>query len=411
MSQTTVMVQVNSLGLGGTQLNALDFATAVEPHGFRSVLFGPRDTLPRTGPSLLDVAAGRGLTVTAYDRPTRVLGGGAQHLTVTAARAGADIVHVYGAAADPRMTYWGPCRWGRRAFVHTIYEMSTPDDAYRHTSLVIGTGYQRDELAGRPGPTTLISPPVDLEQDAPDPAAARRFREGLGPLGSRLLVVMVCRLDHAMKAVPVEVAVRAMALLGDVGATLLVVGSGKEAARLGALGDRVCAAAGAPLVHFAGAMADPSPAYAAADVGVGMGGSAARALAFGSPLVVLGEQGLAEPFTPASASDLFRRSFWSPEHHHDAAQLLADHLRVLVSDPAARVRLGEFGRQFALRSYGLPAMASRLAEVYRASLEGYGRLAWSRDLPRELAPLTDSVRRRLRPAAGGRTRTPIPQTR
>ena len=308
MRPTTVMVQVNSLSLGGTQLNALDFAAAVEPHGFRSVLIGPRDTLPARGPGLLEVAADRGLTVTPYDRPTRVLRGGAQLMASVARKVGAEIVHVYGAAADPRMTFWGPCLVGRRPFVHTIYEMVTPPDAYQHTSLVVGTGYQHDELRDRPGPTTLISPPVDLGLDTPDPVAARTFRDTLGAVGERDLVVMVCRLDHAMKAVPAEAAIRAMHVLGDVGATLVIVGSGKEEPRLRWLADEVCAQARAPVVRFVGALADPRPAYAAADIGLGMGGSAARALAFGNPLVVVGENGLAEPFTPSTATGLYRRS-------------------------------------------------------------------------------------------------------
>ena len=53
-----VLVHLNSLELGGTQINAVDLAAAVVPHGYESHLIGPEPT--GTGASLLDVAAERG---------------------------------------------------------------------------------------------------------------------------------------------------------------------------------------------------------------------------------------------------------------------------------------------------------------------------------------------------------------
>ena len=47
--------------------------------------------------------------------------------------------------------------------------------------------------------------------------------------------------------------------------------------------------AGRQVVLLTGEIADPRPAYAAADVVVGQGGSALRGMAFGKPLVVVGE--------------------------------------------------------------------------------------------------------------------------
>jgi glycosyltransferase involved in cell wall biosynthesis len=396
-SSRTVLVQLNSLEIGGTQLNAVDLARAVAPLGFRSVLFGPADSLPDSGPSLLDVAAQRGVEVHAYDRADGVLIGGAEQLERRAAGLKADIVHVYGEAGEPRHAFWGPCRAGRRPFVHTIYEMAVDPKTYRHTSLIIGTGYLRDELAARPGLTALISPPVDTDVDRYDPGLGAEFRAQWGLPETTPLAVIVSRLDKAMKAVPVETAIRAMPLLaGEV--ALVVVGTGTEEASLRELASRVEAEAGRRLVYFTGAIADPRGAYSAADVVLGMGGSAARALSFGRPLIVQGEQGTSELFTPASADDLFRRSFWSPDHESDASAKLAAAIRSAI-DPASSVdsALGVFGREYAVANFSLDAMGARLADVYTRALSSYGRAAWFLDLHREVPALARSVRRRIDP--------------
>jgi glycosyltransferase involved in cell wall biosynthesis len=391
----TVLVQVNSLDLGGTQLNAVDFARAVEPLGYRSVLFGPLDTLPASGPDLFGVAAERGVDLRGYDRTAGVLSGRAQEMAARADAIGADLVHVYGTWGEPRTAYWGPCRLGRRPFVHTVYEMSVSAEVHRHTSLVVGTRYLAEELVGRPGPTAMISPPVDLAADAPNPELATEFRRQLGELGERFLVVVVSRLDQAMKAYPVEVAIEAMRALSGTGVALVVVGAGDREDRLRALAARVNQATGSEVVRFAGAMPDPRAAYAAADVVLGMGSSAARALAFGRPLIVQGEGGCPELFEPASADSLFRRSFWSLDRRPSAAEELAGLIAALRGDPARLAELSEFGRAFATGSFGLAAMAERLASVYEMSLRSYGLGNWLKDLPLEAPELRRSLARRI----------------
>lgn len=391
----TVLVQVNHLDLGGTQLNAVDFARAVEPHGYRSVLYGPLDTLPRSGPTLFDVATDRGVSLEGYDRSAGVLSGRARSMARRAEEIGADIVHVYGTWGDPRTAYWGPCRLGRRPFVHTVYEMSVDPSTYRHTSLIVGTRHLHDELSHRPGPTALISPPVDVTADAPDPGLAEAFRNTLGELSDRFLVVIVSRLAEAMKAYPVEVAIAAARNLADLGIALVVAGSGDAEIRLRRSAVEANAAAGKEVVRFLGPLLDPRPAYAAADLTLGMGGSAARALAFGSPVVVQGDRGTSELFEPASADSLFRESFWSQEPSSSPVRSLERIIRSLVADADRRRELSSFGRRFATANFGLDAMAARLASVYDEAMQTYGPLRWSGDLRRELPELQRSLSRRL----------------
>lgn len=394
----TVLVQVNHLELGGTQINAIDLAKAVEVHGFRCVLFGSLSTLTKSGPNVMELARARGVQLEGYWPASSVIPTGARALSARAREIGADIVHVYGTWGDPRSAYWGPCLGGRRPFVQTVYEMTVAPEVYRHTSLIVGTGYLLDELADRPGPTALISPPVDVEADAPDEVSGRRFRASLGELGSRPLIAVVSRLAFEMKAYPIEVAIRAMALLAETDAVLVVVGTGSEEARLREIGRSVNESAGRTMVRFVGAMSDPRPVYAAADIMLGMGGSAARSLAFAAPLVVHGEGGSAELFEQRAAASLFRRSFWSQQAEPNAPIVLANLLRQLLDDSARRAQLGQFGRRFAVDNFALTAMAERLAAVYDQSLSHYGRLPWLRDLNREVPRLAQSVVSRLTPA-------------
>lgn len=378
----TVLVQLNSLAIGGTQINAVDFAVAVRPHGYDSILVGPRDTRPE-GPSLMELAAERGVIVEPFDRASGGVIGRANALTERVRSLGADLVHVYASGGDARSAFWGPCLAARRPLVQTVYEMDVGPEVYRHTPLVIGTGYLRDDLRDRPGRTVLISPPVDLVRDAPNALCTKKFVETLGiPAGQRR-VVLVSRLDEDMKALSIETAIKAIARLSNADVALVVVGTGDAERRLRALGADVDRESGKPMVVFTGPLTDPRPAYACADIALGMGGSAARALAFGRPLVVQGQFGRSEVFTPIAADDLFRRSFWSDTAPSDPVGELVIHLQRLLADPAERHMLGSYGREFATSRFGLEEMATRLADLYSYAIKDYGVTSWLGDVDQE----------------------------
>lgn len=373
------LVQINSLALGGTQLNAVDMARTLRERGVESLLIGPRDTLPE-GPSLFDVAADHGVRLEAFDRPSTTLGG-ARALAGIATRERADLVHVWG-SWHARPAFWGPCLLGRRPLVMTIYEMSVPSHTYRRPDLVVGTGYLVDDLIERRGPVHLVSPPVDLRRDNPEAVAPAAFLSSHGLRPGSVRIVLVSRLDESMKALAVEQAIDAVGgLEGDV--ELVVVGGGDAEARLRERAEAVNAARDRRVVTLTGPMTDPRAAYAAADVTIGMGGSAARALAFGKPLVVSGEFGWYRTFTPESARSLFRNSFWSDDSDRDPVNRLAKALRPLVTDAGLRASLGRFGRSFAEEHFGLDAMASRQEAIYRSALSSYSARRWVPDLATE----------------------------
>lgn len=400
-----VLVHLNSLELGGTQINAVDFAAAAREHGVESVLVGDRTTVPE-GPSLLDIAHRRGLDVEQYVPRDSVLGRGKQ-LTEMAERHRVDLVHVYGSwGGAARPTYWGYARFGRRPWLQTVYEMEVSPKVKRHMPLIVGTGYLIEELRDRPAPTVLISPPVDTAADRPDPVAAAGFRAKYDLEG--LLVVIVSRLDASMKSLPVSIAIEAMRELAD-DCTLVIVGTGDDAERLHALGADVNRSVERDAVRFVGPLSDPRSAYAAADVMLGMGGSAARSLAFGAPLVVQGEAGWSQLFEPATAEALMRHSYWSAESVPDPVTRLTSILRRVLADADLRGRLGGRGRDFAEERFSLDAMTRQLVDFYRASVAVRGLLGWAADLPPELAVLGRKVarggRRRVRPSAVPMVRT------
>jgi len=388
MRASTVLVQLNSLGLGGTQINAVDLAASLRVHGYESILIGPQDTLP-AGPSLFDIARERGVRVESFVRPTTVISG-ARFLSRKARECGADLVHVYG-SGNARSAYWGPALLARRPLVLTVYEMAVSPAEFAFPPLIVGTGYLIDDLQERPGRTHLISPPVDLARDRVDSVDTSEFLATVAsltlptasPSPGLLRLVLVTRLDEDMKALSVETAIRAVDRSTRSDLQLIIVGTGDAEARLRALGGEVNARAGRETVVFVGPLADPRAAYASADVALGMGSSAARALAFGRPLIVLGEFGWSKIFGPDTSKELFRNSFWSDKASVSAVDDLARDIDDLAADPARRASLQRFGRAFSEAHFGLDAMTERLALIYDAARADYQRRDWVRDLSLE----------------------------
>ncbi|TFD79436.1 glycosyltransferase family 4 protein [Cryobacterium fucosi] len=395
-SPLTVLVHLNSLQLGGTQINAVDLAAQMRGRGVESILLGARDTIPE-GPSLIDIAAARDLEIRLYD-PAPTIFARARQVAAFARAHQVDLVHVYGSwGGGARPTYWGPSRFARTPWVQTVYEMSVSAKIYRHMPMIVGTGYQRDEQHDRPGRTILISPPVDLIENHPAAHDRVQFRSA-NHIGDGPLLVIVSRLDASMKSVPARAAIDAMRVLAPAGATLAIVGTGDNVAATQSRADAVNDEVGRDAVRLIGPMADPRPAYAAADIVLGMGGSAARSLAFAKPLVVQGEAGWSLLFEPSSAETLARSSFWSPDVVPDPAARLAATIAPLLADAERRAELGIFGRAFAEERFALTAMADRLVDFYRTVQGEYTSRDWLADLPLEGRTLSAKVARIARHA-------------
>jgi glycosyltransferase involved in cell wall biosynthesis len=270
----------------------------------------------------------------------------------------------------------------------TIYEMKVnKDTAAMGAELIVGTRYLLQDINWRRGGVHLISPPVNLEYDR-DTCGGERFIFEHGIYNAQPKIVIVSRLDEELKAKAVELSMKAVSLNDGKKVQLIVVGSGNAEGRLKELASEINCRHGRRLIHMVGAMSDPRPAYACADIVIGMGGSAARALAFGKPLIVAGEFGWFRIFEHSTADELFRNSFWSDETTADPAGDLNGHIQRLLSDQYDRRALGDFGRRFAQLNFGLEEMATKLVSVYETARRAYDVRAWCSDIPLELGFLS-----------------------
>jgi glycosyltransferase involved in cell wall biosynthesis len=155
---------------------------------------------------------------------------------------------------------------------------------------------------------------------------------------------------------------------------LLVVGDGTARERLAQLAAEVNAELGREAVTLTGAMRDPRAAYAAADIVLGMGSSALRALAYGKPLIVLGERGFAMGFTRESAAQFMQTGFYGSGHGAQGADLLAQAIRQFAAQPQRLQGLGEFSREFVVEHYSLEVISQQLNAVCMAALAARTRV-------------------------------------
>jgi glycosyltransferase involved in cell wall biosynthesis len=121
---------------------------------------------------------------------------------------------------------------------------------------------------------------------------------------------------------------------------------------------------GREVVRFTGPMSDPRSAYAAADVVVGMGSSALRAMSIGRPVVVQGESGFSQIFEPDTLPYFLRHGFWGLGDDDPTAAKLAAQLHVLLTDSERRARLEAFGRRTVEDRFSLRRFADELLHIY-----------------------------------------------
>jgi phosphatidyl-myo-inositol alpha-mannosyltransferase len=198
-----------------------------------------------------------------------------------------------------------------------------------------------------------------------------RARHGIGT--GEVVATMVCRLVPELKLEGLLAACDAAGELARAGHPLRLVIAGDGPART-AVAKRAAqanAAAGREAVVLAGALDDPRPAYAAADITIGMGGSALRGMAFAKPLIVVGERGFSEALTPESAPTFLRQGWYglgAGSLGHGADGLRAALLRLLES-PELRQTLGSFARQLVLDRFSLRQAAELQEAEYLAAIE------------------------------------------
>ncbi|HEY4261667.1 MAG TPA: glycosyltransferase [Schlesneria sp.] len=219
-----------------------------------------------------------------------------------------------------------------------------------------------------------MEPPVDTERDRPafDKHAADEFRARYAPDPTLPLAVMVCRLVPELKRESLLNACGAIEELALSGAPtqLVLVGDGSIKDELAARAEQTNMRAGRKLVVLTGELSDPRPAYDAADVVLGMGSSALRALAFAKPLVVVGERGFSELLTPQTAP-IFLANGWyglGPGSLGEGVTGMRRSLSTILGNATLRAELGKFGRDLVLDRFSLFAAAKKQEEEYEHAI-------------------------------------------
>ncbi|MFI1581014.1 glycosyltransferase family 4 protein [Embleya sp. NPDC020630] len=369
-----ILVCPHDMQLGGSSINAVDLARAVRDLGHEVWVMG------RQGPLRQRVAAA-GLPLLALPERAHVRPSPAVSRAIAAAvrRHRIDVVHTY--------EYWPLVEAFLGAFVPrgtpvlgTIMSMGSLPPYFPRTGVPLTLGYgdlyeETGEVRGLEGARVhLLEPPVDTAIDHPIADGADTevdvdaFAAEHGLPGPAPTVVLVSRLARHLKQEHLERTVDAVARLSPKvpGLRLVLVGGGSIESELQARAAAANAELGRRAIVLTGEMADPRPAYALADVVVGMGSSVLRGMAFGKPTVVVGEQGFSKPVTPETIGEFDGLGFYGlgtgrVPVEHDA---LVDQLTTLLGDRAERERIGAWSLDLVRERFALDSQALRLVDWY-----------------------------------------------
>jgi glycosyltransferase involved in cell wall biosynthesis len=214
----------------------------------------------------------------------------------------------------------------------------------------------------------LLEPPVDLELD--DPALAYpNVRTELGAT-DEVLVVVIGRLAAELKLEGLLSAVEAVRQLGArTSLRLVIVGDGPARDEVTVAAAAANRDVGRTVVDVIGSRSDPRPWYAGADIALGMGGSALRAMAFGKPLVVQGERGYWQLLTPDTLPEFERQGWYGVGDGRSGAESLVPLLRELAAHQELRFEMGGFARSVVESRFDLVCAGDLLERIYEESAE------------------------------------------
>ena len=382
-----ILVYPHAMEVGGSQLNAVELASAVQRLGHEVSVIG--EPGPLVG-HVLD--AGLEHLPLSPDR-RRPSAATVRMLRDLAVRRGLDVVHGY--EWPPGVEAFYASLRGPSAAVCTVMSMAVAPFLPSSLPLVVGTREIQEQAAPGRRSVHLIEPPVDVVANAPGhPVAEFRRRFGLdtgpdpasgpGPApgsgagsgagsgGGTLDLVVVGRLVEELKLEGVLTAIDVVGrLAGELDVRLVVVGDGPARAEVESRAAAADAAAGRRVIVLTGQLLDPRPAYATATVCLGMGGSALRSLAFAKPLIVQGELGFFELLTPESEKTFLGQGWYGLGAGKDeGAARLEALIRRLYADPGLRHELGEYGRRLVVDRFSLDRAARAQVEIYEQAVTG-----------------------------------------
>ncbi|ASY65982.1 Glycosyl transferase, group 1 family protein (plasmid) [Sinorhizobium sojae CCBAU 05684] len=357
-----LLVYPHELSIGGSQINAIDLASAVANAGHDVVVYG----VP--GP-LISYIEERGLRYIPARRlryrpaPSRIV-----QLAALASRERIDLIHAY---------EWPTCLdayYGAGLFLNvpllcTVLSMQVMPHVPASVPLIMGTrelGAQARKV--HRGRVWVLEPPIDVERDTPF-VDGKAFRSRHRVANDEFLVVSVSRLAVDLKLDALVRAIDAADLLaGSYSLKLVLLGDGPAREALTTRASAVNRRHGREVVILPGADLDPRSAYAAADLVLGMGSSALRALSIGRPLIVQGEEAFSEVFEPSTCELFLRQGFYGLAEGAVGARRLAAQVESLIRDPGRRAALAHFGREMVAKRFSLQRAADLQLDIYRQIL-------------------------------------------
>jgi len=350
-----VLLYIENLRVGGAQHSAIDLAIGLERTGHDVVL------VSTSGP-LEPVARERGVRLHLVPVvPTHPGRGPVRSLTRAVDAYRPEVVLSFGDAAAIEAVAGVSARRGIPV-VCAYPSQVLSKDAPRTTPVIarreaVLTAARRRNLLVADIPAAVDT---GYNHPAVDGTAFRREHAEDG----EALVVLVTRLARVQKAPGLALAVAAADVLSSRRpCRLVVVGDGgirpEVEAQAASLGGRV---------SVIGELIDPRPAYAAADVVLGLGTSVLRGMAQARPAIVLGEEGAIMAVEPSTMDRLAAAHWFAPGPPASPA-CLADLVEALLDD-RDRARLGaEAGRAAVVGERDGAVVARRLEPVLAEAVE------------------------------------------
>ncbi|WP_028463282.1 glycosyltransferase [Nocardia sp. 348MFTsu5.1] len=350
-----ILVYPHDLAIGGSQINAIELAAAVSRLGHEVIVFG----VP--GP-LVGRIRDLGLEFIASPQPRRrpsfaVL----RALTHVIREREIEVIHGY--EWPPALeSYLVAARMGARvSSVSTVMSMAVAPFLPRTAPLLVGTEQIAcvERSAGR-HLIGVLEPPVDLDQNRlVDGQQTDDFRSRWQLDNDATVIVTVTRLAHELKLEGLLTAISTIGELVSKGrpVQLVIVGAGPAGEEVARHASVINQQHGDRTVVLTGELDDPRPAYAVADIVLGMGGSVLRAMAFGKPVVVQGENGFWKALNEDTVGQ-FRWTGWygvgtGPS---DGPRALLEALTPLVDSETLRGSRGDYARQI-VEDYSLDIAA------------------------------------------------------
>lgn len=366
-----ILVFLNQLIIGGAEVNGIELSSMLQHvHGHDVTVFAT------PGP-MVEVARQRGLRYL----PAPVAAGHPSPLRMRALRAVVrrecpDLVQA----------------WDHRACLDAFYGVHLPMRTPMHMVLTdmdvdrflpksVPAAFMTPELvdkARRAGRrcVDLLLPPVDTNANAPGVVDPAEFRARYRVSQRDLTLVTVSRLSNWLKGESLRRTIKVVGKLGqELPVRLLIVGDGDTRPLLERTAADVNARLGREAILLTGAMLDPRPAYAAADIVIGMGGSSLRGLAFAKPVIVVGERGFAAAFCPETADTFYYTGMYGIGDGSPGNEGLESAILGLAQCSSYELaELGRFSREFVVHHFNLDTVASKLDEYAHRSVSDQAAL-------------------------------------